>query len=63
MVFGTSLPRTVPSPSYCFSKGRFFLARFPFLPRVHINKHNLRKARNENKFLPISTGHPYGVVV
>jgi hypothetical protein len=38
MVFGTSLPRTVPSPRDCFGEGRFFFARFPFLPRTHMNK-------------------------
>jgi len=41
-------------PATVFGKGRFFFACFPFLPRVHINKNNMPKAKNENKFLPIS---------
>jgi hypothetical protein len=31
-----------------------FFACFPFLLGIRMNKNNLRKARNENKFLPIA---------
>jgi hypothetical protein len=54
MVFRPSLPRTVPSPSYCFGKGRFFFARFPALPRIHINKKTICGRRGiRTSFCPV----------
>src|SRR6266566_2465009 len=57
LIFRPSLPRTVESRLLFLARDIFFSC-FPFLPRVHINKNNMPKAKNENKFLPISSGHP-----